>query len=124
MCEFVKQLRDLSGGKPVGFKLCVGHRSEFLGICKAMVDTGILPDFINVDGGEGGTGAAPLEFSNALGMPLVDGLVFVHNSLVGCRLRDKIKIACAGKVINAANVVRNLAIGADWCNVARGFMMG
>jgi glutamate synthase domain-containing protein 2 len=123
LCEWVKQLRDLSGGKPVGFKLCVGHRSEFLGICKAMLDTGILPDFINVDGGEGGTGAAPLEFSNALGMPLVDGLVFVHNSLVGCGLRDRIKIACAGKVVNAANVVRNVAIGADWCNVARGFMM-
>jgi glutamate synthase domain-containing protein 2 len=123
LCLFIQQLRELSGGKPIGFKLCVGHRSEFLGICKAMLDTGIMPDFINVDGGEGGTGAAPLEFSDGLGMPLVDGLVFVHNCLVGCRLRDKIKIACAGKVISAANLLRNIAIGADWCNSARGFMM-
>ncbi|MEM8954601.1 MAG: FMN-binding glutamate synthase family protein [Verrucomicrobiota bacterium] len=123
LCEWVQRLRELSGGKPVGFKLCVGHRNEFLGICKAMVETGMLPDFINVDGGEGGTGAAPLEFSNGLGMPLVDGLVFVHNSLVGCGLREHVKIACAGKVVTAAHLVRNLAIGADWCNVARGFMM-
>jgi glutamate synthase domain-containing protein 2 len=123
LCEFVGELRRLSGGKPTGFKICIGHRSEFLSVCKAMVETGILPDFITVDGAEGGTGAAPLEFSNSVGTPLVDGLVFVHNSLVGCGLRSKIKIACAGKVTSAAHLLRNLAIGADWCNCARGMMM-
>lgn len=123
LCEWIKQLRELSGGKPVGFKLCLGAPHEFLAICKAMLETNLLPDFINVDGGEGGTGAAPLEFSNSMGTPLVEGLVFVHNALVGCGLRDKIKIACAGKVTSAANMVRNIAIGADWCNAARGFMM-
>jgi glutamate synthase domain-containing protein 2 len=123
LCEFVDELRGLSGGKPTGFKICIGHRHEFLGVCKAMVETGILPDFINVDGAEGGTGGAPLEFSNSMGTPLLEGLMFVHNSLVGCGLRDKIKIACAGKVTSAAHILRNLAIGADWCNSARGMMM-
>jgi glutamate synthase domain-containing protein 2 len=123
LCEFVEKLRRLSGGKPIGFKLCIGHQSEFLGVCKAMLETGILPDFITVDGAEGGTGAAPLEFSNSMGTPLVEGLIFVHNSLVGCGLRGKIKIACAGKVTSAAHILRNLAIGADWCNSARGMMM-
>lgn len=123
LCEWIKQLRDLCGGKPVGFKLCVGMPHEFLAICKAMLETGILPDFVNVDGGEGGTGAAPPEFSNSIGMPLIEGLVFVHNALVGCGLRDKIKVACAGKVTSAAHIIRNVAIGADWCNAARGFMM-
>jgi glutamate synthase domain-containing protein 2 len=123
LCEFIGELRRLSGGKPTGFKICIGNRSEFLGVCKAMLETGIVPDFITVDGAEGGTGAAPLEFSNSMGTPLVDGLIFVHNSLVGCGLRDKIKIACAGKVTSAAHILRNLAIGADWCNSARGMMM-
>lgn len=123
LCAFLKQLRDLSGGKPVGFKLCIGMPHEFLAICKAMLETGIRPDFINIDGGEGGTGAAPPEFSDSLGAPLVEGLVFAHNALVATGLRDQIKIACAGKVTSAADVIRNLAIGADWCNAARGFMM-
>ncbi|WP_298867202.1 FMN-binding glutamate synthase family protein [uncultured Gimesia sp.] len=123
LCEFIAQLRELSGGKPVGFKLCLGHPSEFLSICKAMLQTGILPDFITVDGGEGGTGAAPLEFSDNMGMPLKTGLIFVHNALVGCNLRDKIKVAAAGKVSSAFTLARTLAIGADWCNAARGFMM-
>jgi len=123
LCEWIQQLRELSGGKPIGFKLCLGMPHEFLAICKAMIETQILPDFINVDGGEGGTGAAPLEFSNNMGTPLVEGLLFVHNALVGCSLRDKLKVACAGKVTSASHVLRNLAIGADWCNAARGFMM-
>jgi glutamate synthase domain-containing protein 2 len=123
LCAFIGELRKLSGGKPTGFKVCIGHRSEFLAVCKAMLETGIYPDFITVDGAEGGTGAAPLEFTNAMGTPLRDGLVFVHNSLVGCGLRSKIKIACAGKVTSAAHILRNLAIGADWCNSARGMMM-
>ena len=123
LCEFIAQLRELSGGKPVGFKLCLGHPSEFLSICKAMLQTGILPDFITVDGGEGGTGSAPLEFSDNMGMPLKTGLIFVHNALVGCNLRDKIKVAAAGKVSSAFTLARTLAIGADWCNAARGFMM-
>lgn len=123
LCEYVKQLRELSEGKPIGFKLCVGHRHEFLAICKAMLETGILPDFITVDGGEGGTGAAPNEFSDSIGTPLKMGLMFVHNALVGCGLRDKIRIAASGKVGSAFAIARNLAIGADWCNAARGFMM-
>ncbi len=123
LCEFIAQLRELSGGKPVGFKLCIGHPTEFLAVCKAMLATGILPDFITVDGGEGGTGAAPMEFSDSLGTPLRDGLMFVHNALVGCNLRDKIRIAASGKVSSAFSIARNLAIGADWCNAARGFMM-
>jgi len=123
LCEFVARLRELSGGKPVGFKLCIGHPTEFLSVCKAMMETGILPDFITVDGGEGGTGAAPIEFSDSLGAPLRTGLIFVHNALVGCGLREKLKIAASGKVSSAFAIVRNLAIGADWCNAARGFMM-
>ena len=123
LCEWIAELRALCGGKPVGFKLCVGMPHEFLAICKAILETGIYPDFINVDGAEGGTGAAPLEFSNSMGAPLIEGLVFVHNALVGCGLREEIKVACAGKVTSAAHIIRNLAIGADWCNAARGFMM-
>ncbi len=123
LCEFVQHLRDLCGGKPVGFKLCVGNPVEFLGVCKAMLETNLLPDFITVDGGEGGTGAAPLEFSNSLGAPLIEGLIFVHSALVGCGLRDRMRVACAGKVVSAAAIVRNCAIGADWCNAARAFMM-
>ncbi|MEQ8785262.1 MAG: FMN-binding glutamate synthase family protein [Pirellulaceae bacterium] len=123
LCQFIGRLRELSDGKPIGFKLCIGHPTEFFAVCKAMLDTGVTPDFITVDGGEGGTGAAPIEFSDSLGSPLREGLMLVHNALVGCGLRDKIKIAASGKVSSAFSIARNLAIGADWCNAARGFMM-
>jgi glutamate synthase domain-containing protein 2 len=119
---FVKTLRDLSGGKPVGFKLCIGHPVEFLGLVKAMLESGILPDFIVVDGKEGGTGAAPAEFIDNLGMPLRDGLAIVHSTLTGAGLRDDIKIGCAGKIITGFDMARAHALGADWCNAARGFM--
>ncbi len=122
LLEFVERLRELSGGKPVGFKLCVGNPHEFLAICKAMLETGKRPDFITVDGSEGGTGAAPIEFSDSIGMPLNDGLVFVHNALVGTNLRDKIKIICSGKVTSAFNLISKIAMGADMCNSARGMM--
>ncbi|HEB52949.1 MAG TPA: FMN-binding glutamate synthase family protein, partial [bacterium] len=121
LLEFVARLRDVSG-KPVGFKLCVGHRSEFLGICKAMRATGIVPDFITVDGGEGGTGAAPLEFSNSLGTPLTDGIVFVHNALEGFGLRQQIRIIASGKIVTGFQIAQRIAAGADLCNAARGFM--
>ena len=123
LLEFVAQLRELSGGKPVGFKLCVGKRREFLAICKAMIQTGITPDFIVVDGGEGGTGAAPLEFSNHIGAPLVQGLIFVHNALVGYALRSKIRIIASGKVTSGFGMLKRLAIGADACYSARAMMM-
>lgn len=123
LIEFVAKLRKLSGGKPVGFKLCVGKRREFLAICKAMVESNIYPDFITVDGSEGGTGAAPLEFSNHIGTPLKDAVVFVHNSLQGFGLRDKIKIIAAGKVITGFDLVRTIALGADLCYSARGMML-
>jgi len=123
MCHYIQRLRELSGGKPIGFKLCVGRPHEFMAICKAMLSTGILADFITVDGAEGGTGAAPPEFSNSLGTPLREGLIFVHNTLVGCGLRDKVRVACSGKVATAFHIARNMALGADWCNIARGFMM-
>ena len=119
---FLARLRELSGGKPVGFKLCLGHPWEFMAIAKAMVKTGILPDFIVVDGKEGGTGAAPLEFSNHIGVPLREGLMFVHNTLVGVNLRDKIRIGASGKLISAFDIASTMAIGADWVNSARGFM--
>jgi glutamate synthase domain-containing protein 2 len=122
LLQFVKQLRDLSGGKPVGFKLCIGHSTEFLGVVKAMLDSNILPDFIVVDGKEGGTGAAPAEFIDNLGMPMRDGLAFVHSTLIGAGLRDHIKLGCAGKIITGFDMAKALALGADWCNVARGFM--
>lgn len=123
LLEFVTQLRELSGGKPVGFKLCVGKRREFLSICKAMLETGLSPDFITVDGGEGGTGAAPFEFSNRLGCPLVDGLTFVHNALVGIGLRDQVKIFASGKVASGFGLARLLALGADVCYAARSMML-
>lgn len=123
MMEFLGKMRDLSGGKPVGFKLCVGKRREFLALCKAMKTTGIVPDFINVDGGEGGTGAAPLEFSNSVGAPLRESLIFVHNSLVGFGLRKDIKVICAGRIVTGFDVVSRMAIGADICNSARAMMM-
>ncbi len=122
LIAFVQQLRELSNGKPVGFKLCVGHRAEFLGICKAMVMTGIQPDFITVDGGEGGTGAAPIEFSNYIGCPLSEGIVFVHNALVGFGLREQTKIIASGGIITGFHLARRIAAGADLCNSARGFM--
>ncbi len=122
MMEFIATMRRLSGGKPTGFKLCVGHPWEFLAVCKAMVETGIYPDFIVVDGKEGGTGAAPLEFTDHLGMPLREGLNFVHNALVGINARDRIKLGAAGKIISAFDIARVMALGADWSNSARGFM--
>ena len=123
LMQFIKKLRDLSGGKPIGFKLCIGRKDEFLGICKAMLETNILPDFITVDGAEGGTGAAPLEFTNHVGEPLEAGLVFVHNALVGINLRDKIRIICSGKIATGFDMVEKISLGADICNSARGMMM-
>jgi glutamate synthase domain-containing protein 2 len=122
MMHFVERLRTLSGGKPTGFKLCIGHPWEWFAIAKAMIETGITPDFIVVDGAEGGTGAAPLEFTDHVGAPLQEGLLLVHNTLVGLDLRDRIKLGCAGKVVTAFDIARMLALGADWCNSARGFM--
>jgi glutamate synthase domain-containing protein 2 len=122
MMQFIAKMRDLSGGKPAGFKLCIGHPWEFLAVCKAMVETGIYPDFIVVDGKEGGTGAAPLEFTDHLGMPMREGLNFVHNALVGINARDRIKLGASGKIISAFDIARAMALGADWCNSARGFM--
>lgn len=122
LMHFIAQLRELSGGKPVGFKFCLGHPWEFMGIAKAMLETGILPDFIVVDGKEGGTGAAPVEFTDHIGVPLREGLLFVHNTLVGLNLRDKIKLGASGKIVSAFDIASVLAIGADWANSARGFM--
>jgi glutamate synthase domain-containing protein 2 len=123
LLHFVKKLRVLSGGKPIGFKLCLGRHDEFLAICKAMIKTNIFPDFITVDGAEGGTGAAPVEYSNFIGTPLESGLVFIHNALVGINIRDKIRIICSGKVTNGFDILTNIALGADMCNSARGMMM-
>jgi glutamate synthase domain-containing protein 2 len=122
LLQFVDRLRELSGGKPTGFKLCIGHPWEWFAICKAMLATGIVPDFIVVDGAEGGTGAAPLEFSDHVGAPLQEGLLLVHNTLVGLGLRERIRIGASGKVISAFDIARAMALGADWCNSARGFM--
>ena len=122
LLQFVDKLRRLSGGKPTGFKLCIGHPWEFFGIAKAMIETGITPDFIVVDGGEGGTGAAPVEFTDHVGAPLLEGLQLVHNTLVGLNLRDQVRIGASGKIITAFDIVRTMALGADWCNAARGFM--
>lgn len=122
LIEFVGELRALSNGKPIGFKLCIGHRREFLSIIKAMLKTGILPDFIVIDGAEGGTGAAPVEFANRVGMPMLEGLTFVHNALRGAGLRDQIRLGAAGKIISAYDIARAFALGADWCNSGRGFM--
>jgi glutamate synthase domain-containing protein 2 len=122
MMRFIAELRRLSGGKPTGFKLCIGHAWEFLGICKAMIETGIYPDFIVVDGAEGGTGAAPMEFVDHIGTPLRDGLMFVHNALVGLKIRDRVRLGASGKIITAFDMARVMALGADWCNSARGFM--
>ena len=122
LIEFIADLRHLSGGKPVGFKLCVGHPWEFAALVKAMLVCDETPDFIVVDGSEGGTGAAPLEFMDHVGMPLRDGLTFVHSMLVGANLRHRIKIGAAGKIVTGFDMARAMALGADWCNSARGFM--
>jgi glutamate synthase domain-containing protein 2 len=122
MMEFIGQLRRLSGGKPVGFKLCIGQPWEFMGMVKAMRHTGILPDYIVVDGAEGGTGAAPLEFTDHVGMPMRESLLFVHNTLVGAGLRSKIKVGAAGKIVSAFDIATVMALGADWTNAGRGFM--
>jgi glutamate synthase domain-containing protein 2 len=122
LLTFVQQLRSLSGGKPTGFKLCIGHPWEWFAIVKAMQETGITPDFIVVDGAEGGTGAAPLEFSDHMGMPMLEGLRLVHNTLVGVNMRSQIRLGASGKIISSFDMVRALALGADWCNSARGFM--
>jgi len=120
---FIKKLRDLSDGKPIGFKLCIGRKQEFMDFCEAMIYTGITPDFITVDGGEGGTGAAPVEFSNTMGMPLREGLIFVHDTLVGFGLKKDIKVIVAGKIITGFHMARALALGADGCNSARAMML-
>lgn len=122
MLQFIDQLRTLSGGKPTGFKLCIGHPWEWFAIVKAMLATGITPDFIVVDGAEGGTGAAPLEFTDHVGAPLQEGLLLVHNTLQGVKLRGRVRLGCAGKVVSAFDIARVMALGADWCNSARGFM--
>jgi glutamate synthase domain-containing protein 2 len=123
MMHFIARLRDLSGGKPTGFKLCIGHAWEWFAIVKAMLETGITPDFIVVDGAEGGTGAAPVEFTDHVGTPAQEGLLLVHNTLVGVNLRERIRVGAAGKVTSAFDIARLMALGADWCNAARGFMM-
>lgn len=122
LLEFVARLRELSGGKPVGFKLAIGHPWEWFGIAKAMQQTGILPDFIVVDGAEGGTGASPAEFIDHVGVPLHEALLLVHNTLVGLDLRDRIRIGAAGRVTSAFDMARTMAMGADWCNAGRGYM--
>jgi glutamate synthase domain-containing protein 2 len=122
LMQFIGEMRRLSGGKPTGFKLCIGHRWEFLAICKAMLQTGIYPDFIVVDGKEGGTGAAPIEFADHIGMPMRDGVNFVHNALIGINARERIRIGTSGKIATAFDMARAMALGADWCNAARGFM--
>jgi glutamate synthase domain-containing protein 2 len=122
MMAFVARLRELSGGKPVGFKLAIGQPWEFMAIVKAMLATGIVPDFVVVDGSEGGTGAAPLELSDHVGVPMREALLFVHNTLTGAGLRERIRIGVSGKIISAFDIACALGIGADWVNSARGFM--
>ncbi len=123
LLNFIQKLRTLSGGKPIGFKLCIGKKQEFVDICKAMMKTNIKPDFITVDGGEGGTGAAPVEFSNSIGMPLRDGLIFVKDILDGFGLKKDIKIIASGKIVTGFHIARAIALGADTCNSARAMMM-
>ncbi len=123
LLQFIAELRELCGGKPVGFKLCVGKRSDFLGICKAILKTGITPDFITVDGGEGGTGAAPIELTNSVGMPLRDAIIFVNSALIGINKRDQIRIIASGKIFSAFHIARVIALGADTVNSARGMML-
>ena len=123
LIDFISLLRERANGKPIGIKLCVGKKQEFIDICKTMLKTGITPDFITVDGGEGGTGAAPVEFSNSLGMPLRDGLAFVHDTLVGFGLKDEIKLIASGKIFTGFHIARALALGADMVSCARAMMM-
>lgn len=122
MMQFIGSLRELSNGKPVGFKLCIGHRWEFLALCKAMLHTGIYPDFIVIDGKEGGTGAAPVEFTDHVGTPRREGLLIAVNALIGCGIRDRIRIGVSGKIVSGFDMAVAMAMGADWCNSARGFM--
>jgi len=122
LLEFISRLRELSGGKPIGFKVCIGDKTEFLAVCKAMLETGITPDFITIDGGEGGTGAAPIEFTNSVGMPLREGLFFVHNTLIGSGIRDRIRLIASGKAVTAFHMLRLMALGADTINSARAMM--
>ncbi|MBQ0959874.1 FMN-binding glutamate synthase family protein [Ideonella sp. 4Y11] len=122
LLQFIERLRALSGGKPTGFKLCIGHPWEWFAICQAMQASGIVPDFIVVDGAEGGTGAAPLEFTDHVGTPLQEGLLLVHNTLVGLGLRERIRLGASGKIVSAFDIARAMALGADFCNSARGFM--
>src|SRR5690606_18967694 len=122
LLAFVERLRTLAGGKPVGFKLAIGHPWEWFGVAKAMQESGILPDFIVVDGAEGGTGASPVEFMNHIGVPMQEALMLVHNTLVGLGLRDRIRLAAAGKITTAFDIARPLAIGADFVNAGRAFM--
>jgi glutamate synthase domain-containing protein 2 len=122
LVHFIAKLRELSGGKPVGFKLCIGHPWEFMAICKAMLETGIRADFVVIDGKEGGTGASPLEFADHIGTPMREGLIFAHNTLTGAGLRDTVRIGASGRIITGFDLARVLALGADWCNIARGFM--
>lgn len=123
LVQFVRQLQDLSGRKPVGFKLCIGQRSELIGICKAMVELDIYPDYIDIDGGEGGTGAAPMEFSNNVGMPFREAIAFAHDVLVGFGVRKKVKLFTSGKILTSFHVFRAIALGADVCYAARGMML-
>jgi len=123
LVQFIKQLRELSNGKPVGFKLCIGYKCEFISICQAMIEMNTFPDFITVDGAEGGTGAAPQEFSNYVGAPLLDGLAFVHNILTGLDIRKHIKIIASGKVFTGFHIIRAIALGADACFSARAMML-
>lgn len=122
LMEFIADLREGCGGKPVGFKLCIGHGWQFMSLVKAMLKTGITPDFIVIDGAEGGTGAAPLELADSVGTPLREGLIWAHNTLVGAGLRERIRIGASGKITSGFRMASNMALGADWCNSARGFM--
>ena len=123
LLKLIKQCQELSGGKPIGFKLCIGHKSEFLAICKAMVETGIRPDFISVDGGEGGTGAAPVEFSNSVGTPFKEGISFAYNALVGFDLKTEITLIASGKIVSGFDIFKAISLGADLCYSARAMMM-
>ena len=123
LIRFISEMRELAGGKPTGFKLCIGPRHELLAICKAMIEEGTAPDFITVDGSEGGTGAAPGEYEDHMGTPLTEGLMMLHNALVGCGLRDRVKIGASGKVATGSDIVKRLAMGADYTNAARAMMM-
>ena len=123
LVRFIARMRELADGKPAGFKLCVGPRHEFLAICKAMLEEGVTPDFIVVDGGEGGTGAAPMEYEDNIGTPLTEGLMMVHNALVGGGLRDRVRLGASGKVATGSDIVKRLVQGADYTNAARAMMM-